>query len=84
MGAAPGIAGSSSPEIAGCFLCEGEAETEWFVRLNNTGGAVDVWAVDGLAMDDLPQSPNGYVYVPRCVAPEHVRLVRRDMQEQDP
>lgn len=43
MGAAPGIAGSRSPEVEGCFLA-GEEDVDWFVlTINNTGGPVDVW-----------------------------------------
>jgi hypothetical protein len=44
MGAAPGIAGSSAPEEQGVFLCLNEFDVDFFVRMNNTGGPVDVWA----------------------------------------
>lgn len=79
MGAAPGVAGSTSPEVEGCFLCLDEFEADWFIRLNNTGGAVDVWVVDGVTMGELLESPTGFLYVPRAVAPEHVKFVRSDM-----
>jgi hypothetical protein len=60
MGAARGIAGSSAPEQAGCFLCLNEFEMEWFVKtINTTGGPVDVWAVDGVDEKDLVESPEG-------------------------
>src|SRR6266511_1645335 len=45
---APGIAGSHLPEQQGVFLCVDKFEVDWFVRMNNTGDAVDVWAVGGL------------------------------------
>ena len=47
MGSARGIAGSLRAEQEGCFLASDEGERDWFVRMNNTGGAVDVWEVDG-------------------------------------
>jgi hypothetical protein len=51
MAAAPGIAGSGAPEQEGCFLCLDD-HADWFVRMNNTGGPVDVWALDGISEDD--------------------------------
>jgi hypothetical protein len=43
MGPAQGIAGSSRPEVDGIFICRGEDEARFFVRINNTGGPVDIW-----------------------------------------
>jgi hypothetical protein len=60
MVAAPGIAGSESPEQEGCFLCHDESGAEWFIDMNNTGGPVDVWAVDGVDPSELRESPEGY------------------------
>ena len=48
MGAAPGIAGSAEPEVDGCFLSADEWGYSFFLHINNTGGPVDVWAVDEL------------------------------------
>ena len=48
MADAPGIAGSRQPEEEGCFLCMNDFEVSFFVRINNTGGPVDVWAVEGI------------------------------------
>jgi hypothetical protein len=79
MGAAPGIAGSRRPEVEGCFLCVEEFEDEWFIKMNNTGGPVDVWEVGGVAPDELVESPNGHTYLPRKIGPGDVRLVRRDI-----
>ena len=53
MGAAPGIAGSRRAEQEGCFLAHGDMEADWFVRMNNTGGPVDVWQVNNVTEADL-------------------------------
>ena len=75
------IRGSRSPSA--CFLCEREGAADWFVLINNTGGAVDVWAVDGVTAGELIEDPTtGYTYIPRTVARVHVRLVRSDIHEQ--
>lgn len=79
MGAARGIAGSDQPEQQGCFLALDDFECDWFVRMNNTGGPVDVWEVDGIETDDLVLSPEGYHYFPGVIAPDRLRLVRRDV-----
>ena len=79
MGAARGIAGSHAPEVAGCFLVDDEYDVDWFVRLNNTGGPVDVWAVDGIEPADLVETSNGYRYLPRTVPPGSLTLVRQDL-----
>jgi hypothetical protein len=79
MGAAPGIAGSDRPEVEGCFLCVDELEDEWFIKMNNTGGPVDVWEVNGVSRDELAESPNGHEYVTRRIEPGDLRLVRQDI-----
>jgi hypothetical protein len=79
MAAAPGIAGSRGPEVEGCFLCVERPEVDWFIRLNNTGGPVDVWAVDGLELRQLRTSPNGHQYFPDKIAPQQLALVRQDV-----
>lgn len=79
MALAHGIAGSRAPEQNGCFLCRGEDEVEWFVDMNNTGGPVDVWAVDGVDQRELLESPEGYYFVPRQVASRNIELMRRDV-----
>ena len=64
MGAARGIAGSASPEVEGCFLCQDEFEVEWFAKtINNTGGPVDVWMVAGVDATQLLER-DGYHYLP--------------------
>ena len=62
MGAAPGIAGSLRPEQEGCFLALDEWTADYFVEMNNTGGPVDVWAVDGIDGSRMLESPEGYSY----------------------
>jgi hypothetical protein len=79
MGAAPGIAGSRRPEQEGCFLAADDFERDWFVRMNNTGGAVDVWEVRSIDADDLIRSPEGYYYFPGVIAASDLRLVQRDL-----
>ena len=80
MEAAPGIAGSLAPEVEGCFLCvDGELEAEWFIQMNNTGGPLDVWQVSGVDPDELVETSNGFVYVPRAVSKEDLVLVREGL-----
>ena len=78
MGAARGIAGSWQPEVDGCFLADTEV-FEYFVRMNNTGGPVDVWEVSGVDVADLVDAPSGYSYRPRAVPPTQLRLVGEDV-----
>lgn len=80
MGAAHGIAGSHEPEEQGVFLCFDEHEATYFVDMNNTGGPVDVWSVEGVSEHDLVESGNGYWYLPRRVPPEQLTLVRESVQ----
>jgi hypothetical protein len=83
MGAAPGIAGSRTPEEAGCFLCLDEFEASFFLRINNTGGPVDVWAIEGVEYEELVEPPNGFHYLPRRVPATQVTLYRRDVVKGD-
>jgi hypothetical protein len=78
MSAAPGIAGSTAPEVHGVFLCTDEHEADYFVRLNNTGGPVDVWQVDGVEVEHLLDAGSGYRYLPRPVPTTAVRLTDLD------
>src|SRR4051794_38333162 len=59
---APGIAGSRRPEQDGCFVCVADWEIDWFVKMNNTGGPVDVWGVDGVEPCELATSSEGHQY----------------------
>lgn len=79
MGAAPGIAGSRRPEAEGVFLARGSSEADWFVQMNNTGGPVDVWQVQGVDRRSLRDSGNGHVYLPAVVPPDRITRVREDL-----
>ncbi len=79
MRAASGIAGSRAPEVEGCFLCVDPGDAEWFAGMNNTGGPVDVWAVDGIVLDQLEVSPEGYNYFPGKIPPHLLTLIRQDI-----
>jgi hypothetical protein len=78
MGAARGVAGSYRPEAEGCFLAE-EWEVDWFVQMNNTGGPVDIWAVDHVDEGELVDNGNGYFYLPGVIAPRSLTLLRTDI-----
>lgn len=78
MGTARGIAGSASPEVDGCFLCQDEFEVEWFAKtINNTGGPVDVWVVEGVDADQLLER-DGYRYLPTTVDQHRLRYLRTE------
>lgn len=53
---------------------------DWFVRMNNTGDPVDVWAVDGLNEGDLVESPEGHSYVGSRFPVECLSLIRSDIE----
>lgn len=78
MGAARGIAGSQAPEAEGCFL-GAEYQVKWFIGMNNTGGPVDVWAVDGINEDQLVTTPNGYNYFPGVISAASLTLLQSDV-----
>jgi hypothetical protein len=75
MGAARGIAGSDEPEEDGVFLCLDEFDANYFVDMNNTGGPVDVWAVEGVNQEQLLTTQSGYNYFPAPIPPERLTLI---------
>jgi hypothetical protein len=79
MGVARGIAGSHRPEEEGCFVCFDEMDAHWFVRMNNTDGPVDVWAIDDLDEGALVVSGEGFSYFPGCIPADKLTLVQRDL-----
>ncbi|MFE7582177.1 hypothetical protein ACFU5Y_11510 [Streptomyces gardneri] len=79
MGAARGIAGSRRPEVEGIFVCRGEEEAGFFLQINNTGGPIDIWSVDGIDEGLLLDNGNGFVYLPGRIPAARVRLVRSDV-----
>lgn len=82
MGAARGVAGSRRPEVEGIFVCRSEEDAEFFLLINNTGGPVDVWSVDGIDEGLLLDNGNGFVYLPDRIPAAQVRLVRSDVPPQ--
>jgi hypothetical protein len=83
MNAARGIAGSTAPEQNGTFLCFSELEAGFFIDMNNTGGPVDLWAVEGIDRSDLVESPEGFLFLPRPIPPSQLTLVRADIEPPD-
>jgi hypothetical protein len=67
------------PEQEGCFLCHDEFEVGWFVGMNDTGGPVDGWVVDGIDAEALLEFPEGHSYLPTATGAEQLTLVRRDV-----
>lgn len=47
--------------------------------MNNTGGAVDVWQVEGVDVDQMIDNGNGYFYLPGRIAVDRLTLVQRDL-----
>jgi hypothetical protein len=79
MGIACGIAGSPVPETEGVFLCRDEFEADWFVRINNTGGPVDVWMIEGIDRESLIDNGSGYAYVRHKIPAPNLTLLRSDL-----
>ena len=79
MGVARGIAGSTRPEAQGVFLSSAQWDVDWFVRMNKTGGPVDVWRVDGVDSDQLVGNGNGYFYLPGRIPADRLTLDRQDV-----
>lgn len=79
MSAAPGIAGSRSPEAEGCFLADSEWEADYFVQMNNTGGPVDLWLVEGVDPAALVPFDNGYHFLPARIPRAQLTLLRTDI-----
>jgi hypothetical protein len=75
MGAARGIAGSTVPEADGVFLCPDEFTVGFFVRVNNTGGPVDVWAVSGIDKEQMLDNGSGFFYFPGRISAGQVTLI---------
>lgn len=79
MADAPGIAGSQRPEVAGCFLAFDEFDAAFFIRMNNTGGPVDLWAVDGIDSSKLVEASEGFHYYPATIPRDYIRLVQSNV-----
>lgn len=82
MGAARGIAGSTRPEVAGVFICRHDGDVQFFLRMNNTGGPVDLWSVDGVDEALLIDNGSGFFYLPDRIPVARIRLVQKDVSVQ--
>jgi len=74
---AQGIAGSREPEVDGIFVPLDYFAAEYFVRLNNTGGPVDVWAIDDVEEADLVEPDSGFSYLPYRLGPQRLTLLNQ-------
>ena len=76
MGAAPGIAGSSRPELPAVFVCDEPEDTTFFLNIARTPS--DVWAidVDGLWVES---GPDGWWIISRPISPDRLTLTERDI-----
>lgn len=79
MGAARGIAGSRSPEVSGVFVCRDADEADYFVRMNNTGGPVDLWGVKEVDRASLVDNGSGYDYVAEKIPAARLVLFRTNL-----
>ena len=75
MSGVPGIAGSREPEVDGIFVSEDHFTAEFFVRINNTGGPVDIWAIDDALNADLVESGSGFSYLPYRIDRQRLTLL---------
>ena len=75
LSAAPGIAGSREPEVDGIFVSSDYFTAEFFVRMSNAGGPVDVWAIDDVEEADLVESDSGFSYLPYRLGPQRLVLL---------
>jgi hypothetical protein len=75
MTTSPGIAGSREPEVDGIFVCPDTFTVDFFVGLNNTGGPVDVWAIDEVDQSHLVETSSGFTYLPSRISPERLTLL---------
>jgi hypothetical protein len=76
MGAAPGIAGSTSPELPAVFACGERDDVSFFLNMART--PADVWAIDmaGLWAEN---GPGGWWIICQPIGPERLVLTGRDI-----
>jgi hypothetical protein len=82
MGSAPGIAGSRTPEVEGCFVAQDEYEVEFF-RGFDTNDLVDVWLVEGIHWTQLIESPESFWYYPDTIPRAMISLHRCNLRTRD-
>jgi hypothetical protein len=75
MGAAPGIAGSTRPELPAVFVCDSREDVSFFLHMART--PADVWTVDvgGLWIET---GPDGWWIISQPIGPERLTLAEGD------
>ena len=76
MGAAPGIAGSTRPELPAVFACDEREDISFFLNMART--PADVWAIDvgGLWAEN---GPDGWWIISQPIGPDRLTLAERDV-----
>lgn len=76
MGAVPGIAGSTRPELPAVFACDEREDISFFLDIART--PADVWAIDvrGLWAEN---GPDGWWIISRPIGPDRLTLAERDV-----
>jgi hypothetical protein len=76
MGAAPGIAGSTRPELPSVFACDEREDIDFFLNMART--PADVWAIDvgGLWAEN---GPDGWWIIAQHIGPDRLTLAERDV-----
>lgn len=65
------------------FLCSDGFTAGFFVRMNNTGGPVDVWAASGIDATQLLDNGSGFSYFPARISAGQVTLIESDLRPGD-
>ncbi|WP_186525949.1 hypothetical protein [Leekyejoonella antrihumi] len=65
------------------FVCQDESDVDFFARMNNTGGPIDVWEITGIEESQLLTSGSGFCYLPDTIGPERITLVETRAQPVD-
>ena len=76
MGAAPGIAGSTHPELPAVFVCEDREDISFFLNMART--PADVWAIDVDGMW-VESGPSGWWIISRPIGSDRLTLLERDV-----
>jgi hypothetical protein len=76
MGLAPGLAGSTRPELPAIFVCEDLDDVSFLLRMAQV--PIDIWSVDvdGIWLEN---GPSGWQVISHPVAEERLTLLVRDM-----
>lgn len=63
------------PEVEGIFVCPDRFTVNFFFGPNNTGGPVDVWAIEEVDESHLVESSGGFSYLPYRIGPKRLTLL---------